>query len=175
MQNVTEPTKPRKVVSVKEGELLMDKKLLTEDGYNTLKKELLYLKEKRWKEVSEKVQESRNFCDFNEDPEYQTSVDEFATLKKKINDLEYIIKQAKIIKNANIREVGIGSIVTVKEMTEKYEMHFKLVSPAESYLSENYISDESPIGKSLIGHKLNDNVIVMTPSGMMHLLITEIQ
>ncbi|MGM0878764.1 MAG: GreA/GreB family elongation factor [Bacillota bacterium] len=153
----------------------MSNKLLTEAGYNALKKELLYLKEKRWKEVSKKVQESRNFCDFNEDPEYQISVDELATLKKNINDLEYIIKQAKIIKNTNIREVGVGSIVTVKEVTEKYEMHLKIVSPAESYLSENYISDESPIGKSLIGHKLNDNVMVMTPSGMMHLLITEIQ
>ncbi|AZV50819.1 transcription elongation factor GreA [Bacillus halotolerans] len=154
---------------------MVDKKLLTKAGYNALKKELLFLKKKRWKEVSEKVQESRNFCDFNKDPEYQISVDEFAALKKKINDLEYIIKQAKIIKNANIREVGIGSIVTVKEMTGKYEMHLKLVSPAESHLSENYISDESPIGKSLIGHKLNDDVIVKTPSGMMHLLITEIQ
>ncbi|MDF1997830.1 GreA/GreB family elongation factor [Peribacillus frigoritolerans] len=153
----------------------MDKQLLTETGYNALKKELLYLKEKRWKEVSEKVQESRNFCDFKKDPEYQISVDEFATIKKKIIDLEYIIKQAKIIKNTNIREVGIGSIVTVKEVTEEYEMQLKIVSSAESYLSENYISDESPIGKSLIGHKLNDNVVVMTPSGMMYLLITEIQ
>lgn len=155
--------------------MLMDKQLLTETGYNALKKELLYLKEKRWKEVSKKVQESRNFCDFKKDPEYQISVDEFATIKKKIIDLEYIIKQAKIIKNTNIREVGIGSIVTVKEVTEEYEMQLKIVSSAESYLSENYISDESPIGKSLIGHKLNDNVVVMTPSGMMYLLITEIQ
>jgi transcription elongation factor GreA len=65
-----------------------------------LKKELLYLKEKRWKEVSKKVQESRNFCDLKKDPEYQISVDDFAT-----------------IKNTNIQEVGIGSIVTIKEVT----------------------------------------------------------
>lgn len=153
----------------------MSKKLLTKPGYLALKKELFYLREKRWTEVSEKVQKSRSFCDFNEDPEYQISVDELATLKKKINDLEYIIKQAEIIEKPNIREVGVGSIVKVKEMTQKYEMQLKIVSSAELYLSENYTSDESPIGKSLIGHKLNDNVMVMTPSGVIRLLITEIQ
>lgn len=153
----------------------MAKQQLTETGYNTLKKELVYLKEKRWKEANEKVQDSRNFCDFDEDPEYQVSVDELATIKRKICDLEYILNQAKIIKNTNREEVGIGSTVTVKEITEKYEMHLKIVSSVESNLSENVISDKSPIGKSLMGHRLNDRVMVMTPSGAMHLLITKIQ
>lgn len=152
-----------------------DKQLLTGAGYKALEKQLSDLKEKRWAEVSEKVRKGRSFCDFNEDPEYQKSVDELAALKKKINDLEYIIKQAEIVEDTDTQEVTIGSTVTVKNVSEESKMQFKIVSSAEPNLYENHVTEQSPIGQRLLGHKLNDRVKVTTPSGTMELMITEIE
>lgn len=158
--------------------MIVNRQLLTDAGYKTLKEELSYLKGKGLELANSKVRECRSFCDYNEDPEYKKSVDELATLKKKIIDLEDILEQAQIINGKNTLEVQVGSFLTVKEVSEdghENEIQFKIVSVAESHLSKNYISDESPVGKKLIGHKLNECVKIKTPSGMMQLLITEIK
>lgn len=153
----------------------MNKHLLTEAGYKALKEELLYLREEKWKEVSEKVKASRSFCDFNEDPEHRFLVDELASLKKRINDLEYQIDHAEIVKDKNPQKVGIGSLVTVKDEGEEEEMQFKIVSSNESKVCENCISDQSPVGSGLMGQQINDQIEVKTPSGKMDFIIIGIQ
>lgn len=148
---------------------------LTKEGYEKLKKRLRYLKEEKYKEVNNKVAAGRRFCDFNEDPVLKNSVDEFMALKKEINDLEYIIHQAKIVENVNRSQVGIGSLVTVKDMSNEEEIQFKIVSSIEADMCENCISEQSPVGKQLMGRKLNDQVEVITPSGVMNFLIAKIE
>lgn len=160
---------------LRRGWMVLSKKLLTQTGYDALKKKLRHLKENGLKESIKKVYDSRNFCDFNEDPEYQRSIDELTTLKKRIGDLEYTIKKASVIKKSTRQVVQIGSIVTVRELTQNYTMKFQIVSSLELNLSENIISDKSPIGKSLIDHTINETVEVMTPSGMLNLLIIKLQ
>lgn len=151
---------------------------LTEQGYHKLKDKLSTMKTTMYEELRDKIKYQRSFCDLNEDPEYSNAVMELEQLKKDIRELEYVIQEADIINDNNVKNakfVNYGSTVTLKELPQGDEDTYTIVSSFEADPSLGRISDESPIGESLIGKQINDEVKVQTPDGPVLFIITDLK
>lgn len=142
--------------------------LMTADGFEQLKKELDELKTEKRKEISDKIRVARGFGDLSENSEYDEAKNEQAIVEAKIASLESQLKRAKIIEKDKISKdiVSIGTEVTILDLEFEEEMTYKIVGSVESNnASMNTITDESPVGRALIGHKIGDEVEVTVPSG----------
>ncbi len=150
--------------------------VLTHEGYQDLLKKLENLKSVGRKEAAEKLKVARSFGDLSENSEYDEAKSDQAKLEAEINEIEAIIANAKIMEDDNSTEVvHLGSIVTIKEATRgASELKFKITGFAQANPDEGSISDESPVGKALLGHKLGDKVAVEAPRGTTVYKITEI-
>ena len=150
--------------------------VLTHEGYQELLKKLENLKSVGRKEAAEKLKVARSFGDLSENSEYDEAKSDQAKLEAEISEIEAIIANAKIMEDDNSTEVvHLGSIVTIKEATRgASELKFKITGFAQANPDEGSISDESPDGKALLGHKLGDKVTVEAPRGTTVYKITEI-
>ncbi len=145
--------------------------LLTQEGLNDLQQELRILKEERRIEIAEKLKEAISYGDLSENAEYQTARDEQAQVELRIAELEEMLKPGnyEIIKNdSNSRKkksgINVGSTVTVRN-EEGEEFTYTIVGFQEADILAGKISNESPVGKALIGKEKNDTFTVVSPSG----------
>lgn len=150
---------------------------MTEAGKEKLEKELEHLKTVKRKEVVERIKIARSFGDLSENSEYDSAKEEQAFVEGRITTLENMIRNAKIIKEDELGsdEVNLGKSVTFVELPDGDEETYTIVGSAEADPFEGKISNDSPIAKSLIGHKVGEEVVVQTPGGEMKVKITAIK
>ncbi|MCL2301455.1 MAG: transcription elongation factor GreA, partial [Firmicutes bacterium] len=120
--------------------------------------------------------EARSFGDLSENAEYDEAMNEQAIMEAKISRLEEELKNAQILDDEDVRTdvIGVGSLVKVHDRTYDEDMEFQLIGKAQANPDENRLSDESPVGKALLGHAVGDVVEVETPGGMIYMEILSI-
>ncbi|MBE3579916.1 MULTISPECIES: transcription elongation factor GreA [Caldanaerobacter] len=151
--------------------------ILTYEGLKKLEEELEYLKTVKRAEVAEKIKQARAFGDLSENSEYDEAKNEQAFIEGRIATLEAMLKNAKVIDEEDIKldEVSIGCTVKVFDETYNEEVEYTIVGSAEADPMNNKISDESPIGKALLGKKVGETISVEVPAGVIKLKILEIR
>ena len=147
--------------------------ILTEKGYQELKKELDHLKRVKRKEIAERIKESQEFGDISENSELEDVKNEQAFLEGKILKLEYMIKNVKIIKVCSSDRVEAGCRVLL--LNEERKVEYTLVGSAETDPSNGKISVNSPLGKALNGKLKGDRISLDTISGPVEYKIIEIR
>lgn len=142
--------------------------MLTEEGYKKLEEELQQLKGPKKMEVAERIKVAREFGDISENSEYDDAKNEQALLEAKILEIENTLRLAKIVDDDEIstRKVGVGTLVTVYDYEFDEEVAYGIVGATEVDMSENKISNESPVGKAMMGKKKGDEFEVETPGGI---------
>lgn len=151
--------------------------VLTPEGYEKLKQEIEYLQTEKRREVAERIRVAREFGDIAENAEYDDAKNEQAMLEHKILQLEERLLAARVITKKEISkdEVSIGSHVRVKNMDAGKTFEYHIVGSAEANPAENKLSNESPVGKAIMGHKKGDVVEVTAPRGSLKFKILEIK
>ncbi len=144
---------------------------VTEEGLESLEKELDYLKTVRRREVAEKIKVALSFGDLSENSEYDEAKNDQAMMEARIADVEVMLKNAVVIDESELSKetVHIGSKIEVNVTGadgKKSKREFKIVGSNEADPRNGKISDESAVGKALIGHKSGQTVQVETPAGM---------
>ena len=141
--------------------------ILTEDGLRQLKEELEYLKTSKRLEVAEKIKQARAYGDLSENSEYDEAKNEQAQVENRIMELEEKLKNIKLIDEENIDTtvVSLGTRVKVLDVEFDEEMEYTIVGSTEADPSKDRISDESPVGKALLGAHVGDTVEAIVPSG----------
>ena len=138
--------------------------ILTEEGKQKLEEELHILETERRAEVGERIKVAREFGDISENSEYDDAKNEQAQLEARIAEINRILGDATIVTTSKrSKSVGIGSVVTV--IMDGKERVFNIVGAAESNVREGKISNESPVGAALLGHKKGDQVSAVGPTG----------
>ena len=144
-----------------------------------LKQELTYLKTVREKEVSELIKEARSFGDLSENSEYDEAKNEQGKLYSKIAELKDLIENAEIVDNLELDApkdtVTLGSIVRVRDLEDGFEDTFEIVGSQEANPKEGRISDDSPVGKGLHGHRAGDTVTITAPAGELKFKIISLE
>ncbi len=150
--------------------------LLTYEGLKKLEEELEYLKTQKRREIAERIKVALGFGDLSENSEYDEAKNEQAQVEMRIVELENKLRNVKIIDEDDIetKTVQVGNIVQVLDVEYNEKVEYKIVGSTEADISENKISNESPIGKALLGRKKNDVVDVETPGGMLQFKILKI-
>ena len=150
--------------------------ILTKEKLEKLEDELEYLKTKKRPEMAEKIKIARSFGDLSENADYDEAKNEQGEVESRIMKIEDMIRNAKTIEVIeNSDTVGVGNTVTLYDEEFDEEVIYKLVGTAESNPLEGYISNESPVGEAIIGHKVDDRVEVETPNGKMYFVIKNIK
>jgi transcription elongation factor GreA len=141
--------------------------ILTPEGLEKLNEELEYLQTEKRREVAERIKEAREFGDISENSEYDDAKNEQAMLEARIAMLAEKLRAATVIdqKQLSTDVVQVGSIVHVKDEKTGKSTKYSIVGSAEANPAENKLSNESPVGRALIGHKRNDLVAVQVPRG----------
>ena len=156
----------------------MDNKqiLLTDEGLLKLEQELEMLKTQKRQEVAEKIKVARGFGDLSENSEYDAAKEEQAQVEARIVQLENMLKNAKVIDEDEIdlNVVSVGTRVRVYDEEFDEELEYSIVGSTEADPDENKISDESPVGKALIGKSVGELVDVDTPGGTIQFKILSI-
>ena len=142
--------------------------LLTQEGYDNLEKELDYLKTEERAAIAERIRVALGFGDLSENSEYDEAKNAQAANENKIADLENKLRFAKIIDESEIdtKTVQIGNKVKIKDLEFDEDLEYTIVGSTEVDLSNNKISNESPIGSALLGAKKNQVVEANTPGGI---------
>ncbi|MCL2517367.1 MAG: transcription elongation factor GreA [Oscillospiraceae bacterium] len=150
--------------------------VVTDEGLKKLTEELEYLKNVKRREVVESIRTALSFGDLSENSEYDEAKNEQAKVEAQINDLEDILKQIKVISESDIStdQVNIGAKIKVYDEQFDEEIEYTLVGSTEADPLENKISDQSPIGSALIGAKIGETVIALTPNGELKLKVLDI-
>jgi transcription elongation factor GreA len=146
---------------------LKKKVVLTNDGFKKLEKELEELKTVKRKEITEKIKVALSFGDLSENSEYDEAKNEQAMVEARILQLEAMLKDVQVLGESDISTdvVSVGVGVKVKDLDCGEEAQYYIVSTTEVDPFNFKISDESPLGRALISHKVHDRVFVETPAG----------
>ena len=141
--------------------------VLTPEGLKELKAKIDHLSGDRRREVAARIKEAREFGDISENAEYDDAKNEQAMLEKQISDLEEKLRSAKVIDKRDVTgdSVTVGTTVHLKDQKTSKSEKFHIVGSAEANVAERKLSNESPIGKALLGKKRNDIVSVPVPRG----------
>ncbi len=152
------------------------KNILTEEGLKALEEELQDLKVNRRKEVAQKIKEAREQGDLSENAEYDAAKEEQRDIELRIEEIDKILKNAELVVDDDIDSsvINIGCTVKIKDLEFNEEMEYKIVGSTESNSLKGKISNESPVGKALIGAKKGQTVEVEAPSGVLKYKILEI-
>ncbi len=151
---------------------------ITPEGLEKLKAEIEYLSTVKRREVAERIKEAREFGDISENSEYDDAKNEQALLEQRIAQLEERLRRATVIDASKIDNevVQVGNRVHVKDQKSGESKKFQIVGPTEANPAEAKLSNESPIGKALLGHKRGDIVTIDVPRGpKKQLKITKIE
>lgn len=151
--------------------------LLTQEGLKKLEEELEHLKSVKRREVAERIKVAIGYGDISENSEYEDAKNEQAFIEGRIITLEKMLRNARIIKNDEVDTdaVNVGSIVTVEDMEFGETVEYAIVGTAESDPFQNKISNESPVGKALLGKKKESIVDVQVPAGVIQYKIIDIK
>jgi transcription elongation factor GreA len=141
--------------------------ILTPQGLEDLKEKIEFLSTERRREVAERIKEAREFGDISENSEYDDAKNEQAMLERQIAELEDKLRSAQVIdeKSVTTEVVSVGVTVHVKDQKTDKSVKYKIVGSAEANPSENKLSNESPVGKALLGKKRGELVSVPVPRG----------
>ena len=150
--------------------------ILTPEGLEKLKQEIEYLSGDKRREVAERIKEAREFGDISENSEYDDAKNEQMMLEKQIAEIEERLRSARIIEEGSSDVVSVGSTVHVKDQKTEKSTKYRIVGSSEANPSEQKLSNESPVGKALLGHKRGETVKVPVPRGpARQLKITKIE
>ena len=150
--------------------------IVSHEGLSKLQQELEHLKTVKRKEVAQAIQKARAYGDLSENSEYDEAKNEQAEIEGKIAHLEETLENAIVLDDSELGtdKVNVGNKVTVHNIDEDEETEYKIVSTAEADPMMFLISDDSPLGKALIGQKKGDSINVETPMGIVKYTITNI-
>ena len=153
------------------------KNILTYEGLKKYEDELHELKVVRRKEVAQKIKEAREQGDLSENAEYDAAKDEQRDIEARIEELEKILKNAEVVveDDVDLDKINIGCKVKLFDVEFNEEITYKIVGSTEANSLKGKISNESPVGKALIGKKVGDAVKVETPAGEFEYKILEIE
>jgi len=153
------------------------KNLMTYEGLKALEDELHDLKVNRRKEVADKIREAREQGDLSENAEYDAAKDEQRDIEARIEQIEKILKNAEVVveEDVDLEKVNVGCTVTVWDEEFEEEIEFKIVGSSEANSLQGKISNESPVGKALIGRKAGDEITVETQAGEIRYKVLGIQ
>jgi transcription elongation factor GreA len=141
--------------------------ILTPEGYKKLKAEIEHLSTERRREVAERIRIARQFGDIAENAEYDDAKNDQMLLEHRIARLEEQLRNARVIEKKEVSSdvVSVGSVVRLRDVDAKQTVEYFIVGSAEANPSENKLSNESPVGKAIMGHKKGETVEVTTPRG----------
>jgi transcription elongation factor GreA len=141
--------------------------ILTPEGYKKLKAEIEHLSTDKRREVAERIRVARQFGDIAENAEYDDAKNDQMLLEHRIARLEEQLRNARVIEKKEISSdvVSVGSTVRLRDVDAKQTVEYFIVGSAEANPSENKLSNESPVGKAIMGHKKGETVEVTTPRG----------
>lgn len=152
---------------------------MSQERLDALKDELYYLETVREKEVAEQIKEARSFGDLSENSEYDEAKTEQGKLYSRIAEIKVLIDNAEIVDNidhdAPKDTVTLGSIVKVRDIEDDYEETYEIVGSQEANPSEGRISDDSPVGRALRGHRAGEQVTVEAPAGNLKFEIASVE
>ncbi len=153
------------------------KNLLTYEGLKKLEDELQDLKAVKRKEIAQKIKEAREQGDLSENAEYDAAKDEQRDIEARIEQIEKILKNAEVVveEEVDLNKVSVGCKVRVLDVEFDEEEEFKIVGSSEANSLGGKISNESPVGKALIGARVGDTVQVETQAGVIEYKVLEIQ
>ena len=145
----------------------MKEVILTPEGYEKLKQEIDLLSTERRREVADRIRVAREFGDIAENAEYDDAKNEQAMLEHKIAQLDERLARARVIDTEDVDTsvVSVGSVVRLRDVDAKETVEYQIVGSAEANPIENKLSNESPVGKAIIGRKKGETVEVATPRG----------
>jgi transcription elongation factor GreA len=151
--------------------------ILTAEGYEKLKQEIEYLSNEKRREVAERIRIAREFGDIAENSEYDDAKNEQAMLEHRIATLEERLRSARVIEANEVTAdvVSIGSHVRLKDVDANQTIEYHIVGSAEANPAEYRLSNESPVGKAIMGRKKGETVEVTTPRGSLKYKILEIK
>ena len=152
------------------------KQKYTKQGYQELVDELKYLKLTRREEIKEQIATARGFGDLSENAEYDEARNEQAKVEARILELDALIENAEIIDEStmDVRSISLGSIVRLYDEDYDEEITYSIVGSNQADPLEQKISDQSPIGRALMGKKAGERVTVEAPAGELHFTIREV-
>ena len=156
----------------------MDKKnLLTYEGLQKLESELHNLKVVKRKEVAQKIKEAREQGDLSENAEYDAAKDEQRDIEARIDEIEKILKNVEVVveEEVDLDKISVGCRVKILDMEYDEELDYKIVGSTEANSLKGKISNESPVGKALLGAKVGEVVTVETQAGDLNYKVLEIQ
>ncbi len=150
---------------------------LTPEGYNKLVQELNFLEDKKRKEIAQRLKDAVGHGDLTENSEYNDAKDEQAFVEGRIIQIKEVLSRAKILsrKRQKLDSVQPGLLITVRDITHDEINTYMLVGSAEANPREHKISNESPVGKAILGKRIGDRVSVKTPQGDVECEILDIK
>ena len=150
---------------------------MSQERYDEIKEELHYLETVREKEVSELIKEARSFGDLSENSEYDEAKNEQGKLYSKIAELKALIEKAEIIEKTEMDRgtVALSSRIRLLDVDENEELEYQIVGSQEANPMTGRISDESPIGRGLLGHKVGETVTIEAPAGEIKFTILSVE
>lgn len=150
--------------------------LLTRDGLERFESELNYLRNVKRREAAERIREALSYGDISDNPEYEDAKNGQAFIEGRIITLEKMLRRARLLEKDpnNGHEVALGSTVKLKDLTNNKEFEYTIVSSAESDPTAKKISNESPVGRAILGHPIGAQVDVKAPAGTFAYRIEEI-
>ena len=153
------------------------KNLLTYQGLQKLEDELQNLKVVKRKEVAQKIKEAREQGDLSENAEYDAAKDEQRDIEARIEEIEKILKNAEVVveDEVDLDKISVGCQVKILDCEYNEELEYKIVGSTEANSLKGKISNESPVGKALLGAKVGDTVNVETQAGVLQYKVLEIQ
>ncbi len=150
--------------------------LYTPEGFKELTDELTYLKTVRREEIKEQIAIARGFGDLSENAEYDEARNEQAKTEARIKELEDLVENAVVVDESKIDTsiVSLGSVVKIYDVEFDEEIQYSIVGSNEANPIEGKISDQSPIGKALMGKRAGETILVDIPSGSVHMKILDV-
>ena len=157
--------------------VMAEKKMMTVEGLKKLEDELHERKVIIRKEIADKIKEAREQGDLSENAEYDAAKDEQRDIELRIEELEKLLKNAEVVVEDEIEldKISVGCEVKVYDVEFEEEMTFKIVGSTEANSLENRISNESPVGRALIGKRVGETVVVETQAGDIEYKVLDIK
>ena len=151
--------------------------ILTEEGHQKLKEEIEYLTGTKRREVSARIKTAREFGDISENSEYDDAKNEQAQVEQRIQMLDQRLRNARIIDTEHVstEAVAIGTKVTLKDLETKKNVVYAIVGSAEADPRNHRVSHESPVGRTLLGHKKGEKITIPAPRGPLQYQIMKIE
>ena len=152
------------------------KNILTTEGLKAYEEELSHLKEVRRHEIAQKIKEAREQGDLSENAEYDAAKDEQRDIEARIEELDKILKNVEIVDEdeVDLETINVGCRVRILDLEFNEELEYKIVGSTEANSLKGKISNESPVGAALMGHKVDDTVTVETQAGELSYKVLEI-